>query len=294
MEKKVLALGFFDGVHKGHAKIIKTAAQTAREKGTVSACLTFSIHPRALVSDKAPELITGEREKIGLIKACGADEVIVLPFDEKTAGTSPRDFALFLKNELFCDTAVCGENFRFGKGAAGTPSDLRENGVATIVCSDVLSGGEIVSSTLIRRLVKEGDVSRAKDALGRPFSLTGKVLHGYRIGSKLSFPTANLAPEKGMLLPGRGVYATRVLTRDGEFAAVTNVGVRPTFGDSEKITVESHIMGFSGELYGEEIKVSFFRKIRNETRFDSAEALKARIEEDKAFAESFFTGEEKK
>ena len=291
MKKAVIALGFFDGVHKGHEKIIKTAAQIARERSLSCVCLTFATHPQALVSGKAPEMITTDEEKARLMKKCGAEKVISLPFDEKTAGTPPSEFVRFLKEELSCAVAVCGENFRFGKGAAGKPSDIEKYGVEVFVCGEVAIDGKTVSSTLIRELVKRGDVERARVMLGRPFSLSGKVARGRGVGRKLSFPTANIAPQGGMLIPKNGVYATVASVGNKEYAAVTDVGARPTFGGGE-VTVESHLPGFSGDLYGKKMTVRFMERIRDEKRFENAEELSRQIDKDVSFAREYFSKED--
>ena len=294
MKKTALALGFFDGVHKGHAKIIETAVAKARERGLTPVCLTFDTHPRALISGEPPELITSLEEKERLIKNLGAEKLIYFPFNEKTAEMSPHDFAAFLKEELFCGAAVCGESFRFGKNAAGKPSDIEKAGIPAIVCDEVRLFGQTVSSTLIRRLLKSGDIKKANEALGRAFSITGEVKKGRGVGRTLLCPTANIIPQKGFILPSRGVYATRVKTPAGEYGAVTDIGTHPTFNDDNSLTVESLLFDFSGDLYGQRVTVSFYEKIRDEIKFKDEMALKARIEKDIIAAQTILKGEEQK
>ena len=185
-----------------------------------------------------------------------------------------------LRERYRAQAVVCGENYRFGCRAAGTPEDLRRFGLETYVEPPVLYGGRPVSSTWIRECVREGKVGLARRLLGRPFQLEGGVAHGFQVGRKLGFPTVNLAVEPGLLLPARGVYVTEAALPEGVFRAVTNVGSRPTFTQADIVSVESYLLGFSGDLYGREVQVRFLKYLRPERSFESAQALSQQIARD--------------
>ena len=284
MKETAMALGFFDGVHLGHAKILETAAEQASKLDIHSAACSFETHPRAFLSGCAPQLICGNEERRRLILSHGIEEVIFLPFDRGFADMPPRAFADMLKDKFGCVLAVCGESYRFGKNAAGRPCDLETFGIKTVMCENVLLDGRIVSSTLIRELISEGRVKEAGAALGRPFSLSGRVRHGRGIGRKLGSPTVNAETEKDIILPARGVYATRIYIGDNIFGSVTNVGTRPTVSDGKDVSVESFVFGLSGDVYGEQIKLEFIEKIRDEKRFDGRAELSRQIDRDKLSA----------
>lgn len=277
---KVLALGFFDGVHRGHQAILHTAAQLAWEKGMEPAAVTFERHPRAFVLGRAPDLISTFARRVALLQENGAKLVIALPFDRRMAETTPEDFGRMLIERYQCAVVVCGENFRFGKNAAGTPQSLAALGLETHVVPPVTQNGKIVSSTHIRNSVREGDPVLAAQMLGRPFSLEGPIVGGFQRGRTLGYPTVNLCPEDGILLPRRGVYATSVTVAEGTFPAVTNVGTRPTFSDADIVSVESYLLNFSGDLYGETAQVAFLRYLRPERSFSDGQALREQISRD--------------
>lgn len=274
---RVVALGFFDGVHQGHAAILRRAAELAKERGFSSAAVTFETHPRALVLGVAPPMITTLEQRCALIRAQGIDLVVALPFDEKMAGTPPEEFADMLKTRWHARAVVCGGSFRFGKDAAGTPDTLKRCGLEVFVCPPVEFRGGIVSSTRIREYVIRGAVGRARQLLGRPFSMRGQVRTGFQRGRRLGYPTINLMPEEGMLLPGRGVYASLATVDGRTFAAVTNVGTRPTFSDADIVSIESYLLDFSGDLYGHEAEVAFLKYLRREREFASGDALRTQI-----------------
>lgn len=293
MDKTAIALGFFDGVHTGHAKILKTAAEQARLLGIKSAACTFSAHPHSLIKDKSIKMITDIETRKRLISAQGIDRVIVMPFDKKTAALEPREFADILKKEYGCVLAVCGEDFRFGNAAAGSARDLEACGIKTVVCEKVLMGDLKVSSTLIRGLVAEGDVKRANEALGRPFSVSGKVESGFKVGREMGFPTANIKPPEGIVIPAFGVYAACVKVSGARCPAVCDVGVRPTFGRGTAVSIESHILDFEEDIYGQKIEVEFLARLREEKKFENREELMLQIERDKTAAKKYFAGGDK-
>ena len=263
---RVVALGFFDGVHRGHRALLQKAAALAADKGLECAAVTFETHPRAYVLGRAPDLIVPFARRYALLQQAGAALVVALPFDRQMAETTPEEFAALLRERYRAQAVVCGENYRFGCRAAGTPEDLRRFGLETYVVPPELYGGRPVSSTWIRECVREGKVGLARRLLGRPFQLEGGVTHGFQVGRKLGFPTVNVAVETA--LP------------EGVFRAVTNVGSRPTFTDADIVSVESYLLDFSGDLYGREVQVRFLKYLRPERPFENAQALSEQIARD--------------
>lgn len=279
-QKRVIALGFFDGVHRGHQAILHAAVSLAREQELEAAAVTFESHPRAYVRGRAPELINTFPRRCALLQEHGARLVIALPFDRKMAETTPAEFAALLKEQYRGAAVVCGENFRFGRNAAGTPADLAAFGLETHVVPPVLLGGRVVSSTYIRESVRNGRVGRARQLLGRPFFLEGPIVGGFQVGRTLGYPTINIRVDEGILMPHRGVYVSRVTTEGRTFQSVTNVGTRPTFTDTDIVSVESHLLNFSGDLYGQEAQVELLKFLRPERSFSDGGALRAQIARD--------------
>ena len=279
---RAIALGFFDGVHRGHAAILHKTVEAARELSLHPAALTFREHPRALVGGGAPPLLTTAAQRAALIRGQGVEEVLFQTFDSRFADLSPEQFVTeVLCRQYRCGAVVSGENYRFGRGAQGSPALLRQMGAAlglrVYTCPAVTDGGEPVSSTRTRKLVERGEMESAGRLLGRPFSLSGEVTHGARVGRRLGFPTINMLPAPGLVLPPRGVYATRVAVGGEVVRAVTNVGVCPTFGDRKALSVESHLMDFERDVYEQEARVDFLRFLRPERAFASAEELRGQI-----------------
>ena len=254
-QKRVIALGFFDGVHRGHRAILQKAVDLAREKGMQTAAVTFESHPRAFVRGRAPDMINTFERRCALLQEAGAQLVIALPFDQKMAETSPEAFAEMLRDQYRGAVVVCGDNFRFGRNAAGSPADLERFGLETHVVPPVVFSGRVVSSTYIRESVRDGRVGRARQLLGRPFFLEGPIVGGFQVGRTIGYPTINIRVENGILMPHRGVYVSRVTVDGQSFKAVTNVGTRPTFTDADIVSVESHLLDFSGDIYGHEAQV---------------------------------------
>lgn len=282
MAQTIIALGFFDGVHLGHQAILHRTAQLAQAGGLASAAITFQNHPRSFLQGRSPQLITSIPKRRRLIEQAGVQAVFVLPFDQQMADTPAEQFATDLVEKYGAVAAVCGESFRFGKNAEGQPQLLRDMGLEVHICPGVLSDqGEVISSTAIRALVREGEMEKAARYLGRPFSIEGPVAHGHKVGRRLGFPTLNQVPDEAMLLPRRGVYAGQVVLPDGSaYPALTNVGSRPTFTSADIVSVESHLLDFEGDLYGLDIETRLLRFIRPERTFGSAEALQAQIARD--------------
>ncbi len=287
MQGRVLALGFFDGVHEGHATLLRRTAERAREKGLEAAVLTFDVHPDVLVSGQAVALISSPEDRRELIRrGFGIETVLQLHFDRALMQMPWERFLDWVREEYAAAHLVCGHDFTFGWRGEGNPQRLREycekNGLGCDVMPEVCLDGASVSSTRIRGLLLEGRLEEANRLLGHPHVLTGVVCHGRHLGSTIGFPTANLTFAPGVLVPAHGVYVGR-LELEGERErkyAVTNVGVRPTVDDSGAVTVESYIPDYSGDLYGKRVRLEFLAFLRPERRFDSLADLQAQIGKD--------------
>jgi len=290
----VIAIGNFDGVHLGHRSVLEYCIGLARETGAVATALTFEPPPlKVLRPESAPPRIATNEQRMQWFAELGMEAAVVLPFTMELSRVTAEDFVdEILVRQLKVKAVVVGENFRFGHKQAGNVKYLRElgmrNGFDVIVHEPVVLRGEIVSSTRVRKLVAEGNVAHAGRLLGRAFVLTGEVVSGTGIGRKFTFPTLNLRPEQE-LLPGKGVYITRTLL-EGETRSrrsVTNVGMRPTF-DGKGLTVETHLLDYTGEFSGKRIEVRFWKRLREEKKFAGAEELKSQIAKDIARARAFF------
>lgn len=282
--KRVIALGFFDGVHLGHQALMKKTVQRAAELGAVPSVISFDLHPDTLVRGTAVPLINsvaGRKELIGRVG--GIEDVIMIHFDERFMHTPWQEFLRVVKEELGAVHLVIGYDFSCGWRGEGTAERIAtwcaENGLGCDAVDKVVLDGVTVSSTYIRSLVAGGEMEKADRYLGHPHVLIDTVGYGYKIGRQIGAPTINTRIPEGVIVPRHGVYATRVWLPDGPRAAVTNIGVRPTFGEGNALTVESNILDFSGDLYGAQIRLEFFAFLRDERRFDSPEALRAAIEE---------------
>ena len=281
-QKTIFALGFFDGVHLGHQALLKACKALAEKHSCRAGVVTFTAHPDALVLGKAPVLLTTTEDRKRLLQTYGAESVWELPFDKEIMTTHWADFLTQLV-ESGAEGFVCGEDFRFGAGGNGTAKKLAgfcesRNMPCSIVPEQVLDGGRI-SSTRIRELLEAGEVAAAKRLLGHSHILSGIVTKGKQLGKKLGFPTANLPIPDGVLIPKFGVYATKVTVDDNTYAAVTNIGTRPTV-NGQGVNAECHLLDFAGDLYGKEITVAFCEFLRPEQKFDSLEELKAQIAAD--------------
>ena len=287
---QVATIGFFDGVHRGHCSLLSQVVRQAAQRNRQSTVVTFDIHPRQLVNpDFQPLLLTTLDEKLQLLSLQGIDRVAVLHFDEQMASLSARDFmSVVLSRQLNVDTLVLGYDSRFGHGRTAGFSDYeaygRSMGIDVLRATPLLSDdGTPVSSSLVRNLLLSGNIAQANDALGRRYSLTGNVVEGFHEGRRLGFPTANLAlADRQRLVPGRGVYAVWAeLTGYSEpMPAMMNIGTRPTYNGSSQ-TLEVHIIGYEGDLYGQDVTVTFAERIRSEQPFDSPSALASQLQLDR-------------
>lgn len=274
-----VALGFFDGVHVAHAEVLRRAAALATPEAPFLV-FTFSESD----SPKGGALLSDDGERAALFAAAGARYAVFACFSELCALPPDAFIRDVLGGALGARTCVVGEDFRFGAGAAGSAHTLAA-GMAALggrveVLSSLRMGGEKISSSRIRLALASGDCEGAAALLGRPYALTLPVVAGQRLGRRLGFPTANQCPPRHRALPARGVYITEVTLPTGERRhAVTNVGIRPTVG-GEGLLIESHIPGFSGDLYGKPVRLAFLSRLRGEEHFSSTEALALRILED--------------
>ena len=283
-----VTLGVFDGVHLGHQNVIRKIIELADQKGGESVILTFDSHPRSFLSKKPQSCITSLEHRLLLFERLGVDITVVLEFNEKTAETSAEDFITrIIYNWLGARVVVLGFNCSFGKGRRGNAamvSDFaRKYGSDVVSCESVEFEGEIISSTIIRKNILQGDLIKAKGMLGRCVSVFGTVIEGSGRGNKLGFPTANLNLHHE-IKPPSGVYATKALLEDREYRAITNIGTRPTFEeDTEGVgpTVEVHIIDFNKSIYGKDLEVQFLFKLREEKKFKNVNELKQQLEQDK-------------
>ena len=282
--KRVIALGFFDGVHKGHGALLRTVAQVADRLGAKPCAFTFDRSPTAAITGQAVPLLSSVEDRVWLMRRYyGIEEVIVAPFDGMQKMDWQDFVSEYLQKELGAVHVVAGHDFHFGYMGKGNPQRLqekcRELGMGCDIIQKVEQDGITISSTYIRTLIAQGEVERADQFLGHPHTLTNRVAHGKKIGTTtLGFPTVNLLIPQGVIVPAFGVYATRVWF-DGQCrCAVTNVGVRPTVEDNDgHVTVEGFILDFDGDLYGHEIRMEFYKYLRPEQRFPSMDALAAEI-----------------
>jgi riboflavin kinase / FMN adenylyltransferase len=264
-----VAIGTFDGVHLGHREVIRT-------NDTV---LTFDPHPMSVIHPEAtPKLLNPFPVKRDLIAGLDVEELVVIPFDREFAALEAEEFVERVLVERLGATRVSvGENFRFGRGAKGTPGFLRTHDeFETRVVPLVEVEGETVSSSQIRGLVSAGEVKEAAAFLGGPFLFEGEVVPGDRRGRELGMPTANLVPDDALVTPGHGVYAAWA----HGYPAAVNVGVRPTFETGRGLLVEAHLIGFEGDLYGDTLRIAFIERMRGEKRFESVDALVEQMNRD--------------
>jgi riboflavin kinase/FMN adenylyltransferase len=281
-----LAIGVFDGVHLGHQAVIRRALSGAQRDGGTAVAVTFDPHPvRVLRPDQAPRLLTSTAHKLRLIRNLGVANQLVIHFDREFAGTEPEDFIRALAAACHPLREICvGFEWSFGKGRAGNLALLERLGAQLgfdeVGVPAVEMDGEIVSSTLIRKAVESGDLDRAARLLGRPFTILGTVVKGDQLGRKIGFPTANLSAHNEQY-PPNGVYAVEVQRGLEKLDGVVNIGVRPTIANaSGERVLEAHLFDFSGDLYGEDLEITFRKFLRPEQKFAGLDALKAQIARD--------------
>ncbi len=283
----VTALGFFDGVHIAHRALISVAKKEARELGLPLVIFTFSGKGEDFKSNTGR--IYTDEEKCELLAECGADYTLLCDFSALSSLSKESFVKDFLVNTMGAKTAVCGFNFRFGRGASGNASDLdflmRNLGGRCIKIDEFLHTGVLVSSTRIRALIEKKDTRGAAALLGKPYFITGKVSHGLGIGSSMGLPTVNTELQADRFSPPRGVYATVAVIDGRKYCAITNIGTCPTFGERD-MHAETFILGFDGDVYERQIKIHFIDYLREEKTFSSKKELIMQIDIDKTRAKS--------
>ena len=279
MKKYIYALGFFDGVHLGHQELLRQCCRLAEQCGCSTAAITFDRHPKSLFTQTPTVLISSVPDRKLLLSRYGIDSVRVLPVINEIMNLPWQEFLQILLDDSAAGF-VCGDDFRFGRKGEGNAEKLtqfcREHDLPCAVVPEQTVDTIRISSTYIRRQIETGDMATAVKFMGHPYTLTGTVVHGQKLGRTLGIPTANLHLPAGLAIPRFGVYACCVLIDGEKFPAVTNIGTRPTV-EGQGITVEPWILDYSGNLYGREITIEFYKFLRPEQKFPSLEALQAEI-----------------
>lgn len=292
--KRAIALGFFDGVHLGHAELLNTTKKRAIQIGAMPSVLSFDVHPDNLVFGHEVPLINDCMGREDIIRRLfGIDDVIFIHFNRQVMCMPWQEFIDSLIGELNVGWIVVGHDFCFGHRGEGTAEKLKaycaEREIGCDIIPAVTLDGRVISSTYIRTLISTGNVSEANRFLGHPHTLSDTVRSGYHLGRKLGTPTINMFFPDGVLVPKHGVYAAKVCLEDGSsHISVTNVGVRPTVSDDERVSVESHLLDYSGNLYGKHARVEFYEFLRDERKFNDIEALSKQIHHDTESARRYF------
>lgn len=292
--RRAIALGFFDGVHIGHGALLRKTMERARELGAVPSVLSFDVHPDKLVMGRDVPLINSALSREEIIRRCyGIDDVVFIHFNERIMRMPWQEFTDNIIRELGLAWIVVGHDFCFGYRGEGTAEKLKayceKQGIGCDIIQAVRLDGRIVSSTYIRTLIADGEMEQAARYLGHPHTLQDTVHSGYHLGTKLGAPTINMSFPEGVIIPRHGVYAARVYLEDGTaHIAVSNVGVRPTVSDGQRVNVESHLIEFSGNLYGRQARVEFYKFLRPEIKFGNYEELSRQIRCDADTARAYF------
>jgi riboflavin kinase/FMN adenylyltransferase len=288
-----LTLGVFDGLHLGHQLIMKTVVDRARAVNAVPTVITFEPHPRAVLHpESAPPLLQTFDQKIEALGVLGIEQTVVIHFDQAFSQIRAEDFLReTVADRLHAQAVYLGKGFAFGHNREGNIELLRkvsaQLGFLADEVPEVRLRGQRIGSTRIRKLLQEGQVNLARRMLGRPYGVEGRVIRGAARGASLGFPTANLHPQN-RVIPHGGVYVTATLIEGKWRRSVTNIGTRPTFGDATEASVENYVMNWSGDLYGDVLRVRFLHRLRDEKKFASIEELKSQIDRDVSRAEGYF------
>ena len=293
----VCAVGMFDGVHLGHRHLLERLADTARETGREAVAVTFDVHPLSLVRPGSePQALCSLGRRVELIRSCGVSEVHVLHFDPALRVLTASEFIGLLRRDYGVDMLLMGYDHGFGSDRLSALADYREAGRVHGVSVDrvgeyTLEGCGKVSSSSVRRALDTGDVELAARMLGRSYEIEGTVVHGRRLGHTIGFPTANVEPSGHVLVPARGVYAGYVLVDGSCYPAMVNIGHNPTVSDTPApMSIEAHIIDFDGDIYGHTVRLGFVRRLRDERRFDSVEALSSALADDRRATISILAG----
>lgn len=274
--KSILTIGNYDGIHLGHQAILNKLITEAHKKNILSSVMTFEPHPKEFFAPKfAPKRIISLREKLEYFEAKEIDQVFIVKFNHIFSRMSYLDFIGVIKNNIQAQKVIVGSDFRFGMKREGNIHNLKKNNVEVCVMEKIEDCGDRVSSTIVRNLLTLGDLNRAAILLGRPYAISGKVIHGDKRGREFGFPTANIHMFHNRP-PLKGVFAVKLNSMQG----VANLGVRPTIAGISKLNLEVHLFDFSKDLYGQHANVTFLKKIRDEKKFKNIDALKAQIQID--------------
>ena len=294
--QRVIALGFFDGVHTAHGALLRRVKEVAAERNAVPAAFTFDCHPSARLSGRSVPLLTSVEDRAFLMQSrYGMEEILVASFDEMMQMNWADFISHYLAGEQSAVHVVCGNDFRFGWKGEGNPERLKSKCAELGIGCDVIGAIELdgirVSSTYIRTLIESGDMERAAEFLGHPHILSDIVTPGKRLGRTLGFPTVNLHFQPGVIVPAYGVYAAKVYLEDGsEQIAAVNVGVRPTVEAVSEPNVEAFLLNFEGDLYGQRVRVEFYHRIRGERKFPNVETLTQEVLQNAEETRAYFRG----
>ena len=287
-----VALGMFDGMHIGHQSIVQRAVELAHKGGGYAAVFTFNNHPLSIVApSQAPPSVGSSATRARILSAMGVDILFNINFTRDFSRLPPEKFLALLRDNLAPAYVVTGDNFTFGKGGKGTTRMLTrlasEYGFTAEICPTVFSGGRAVSSTRIRELIRQGDLTTANEFLGHPFTYAARVMHGDKRGRTLGFPTANLplAPKQIMLPPG--VYAAKAVIRGETYRALANIGRNPTFA-GQRLRLEVNLQHFNRDIYDQMLQVDFYAKLRDEKKFASPQLLIRQLKKDRETAATFW------
>jgi riboflavin kinase/FMN adenylyltransferase len=289
----ILTLGVFDGLHLGHQRIMATVVERAKAIKAVPTAITFDPHPRAVLQpENAPPLLQTLDQRLGALEFLGIEQTIIIRFSREFAATNAEDFLRdIIRERLQAKEVFLGKGFAFGKGRAGNIGLLRamskELGFFADEVEEVQLRGQRISSSQIRQLLLEGKVNLARRMLGRPYGVEGRVVHGQQRGRTIGFPTANLMTNN-RVVPRAGVYVTATLIEGVWRRSITNIGVRPTFEQAAQPTIETFVLDWDGDLYGDVIRVRFLHRVRDERKFGGIEELKTQISGDLRRAERYF------
>ena len=285
-KKRVAALGFFDGIHKAHQKIIGSAVD-ATGKGFKSAVITLDKSPKEYFGKNSEESLTPINKKNELLMNLGVDEVYYLEFNEKLQNLSAKEFINNILKKLNVEMVFCGFDYRFGFKGLGTPDLIKESGIEVMVQEKQKIDEEKISTTVLKEFVRKGEFSKYKEYTGRFYSISGLVVKGRQLGRTINFPTANLELDGKYLLPEtNGVYVTKIKVNNKIYKSVTNIGYNPTVSDEKnRKFIETHILDFDEDIYGEKIEIYFYEFLRKEQKFESFDHLKEQLKLDKKTCE---------
>lgn len=283
----VATIGFFDGVHRGHRFLINQVKEVAAKEKLCSALITFPIHPRQVIQTSyKPQLLSSPEEKLELLESTETDYCILLPFTHELSLLSARQFMQLLREKFNIRILVIGYDHRFGHNRSENFEDYcrygKELGIYIVRARAYTDGEDKISSSVIRQLLKEGNVSRAADFLGYNYFLEGTVTDGYKVGRKIGFPTANLQVTcSDKLIPSEGVYAVYVYVKGKKWVGMLNIGHRPTLNNGQDLSIEVNILNFSDDIYHQEMRIEFVKYLRPEEKYDTIEALIAQMHKDR-------------